>query len=478
MTARDADLIVVGAGPAGASAARSAAAAGLDVLLLDSGPAAGGQVWRAHAAGLGVPPSKQDGDYHAGAALRADLAASTVRFRPVAKVWSVSAGFRVDVVEDHGTASYRAPRLVAATGAHERVVPFPGWTLPGVIGLAAATVLMKSQGLLPGRRVVVAGCGPLLVAVAAKIVAAGGSVAAVVDLSSRTDWLRALPGLATRPRLLRQGTGWMASLWGAGVPIFGASTVLRAEGTDRVRRVVIGPVPSDGREPAAAEQGIDDVDALVVGHGLVPGSEIARLLGAKHSYDRRRGGFVPDHDRSGRSSVSGLYVAGDGSGVRGALPAVVAGRLAGLAAARDAGTLSADQEAAAAAPLLREARALSSFSDAVAGLMMPPARLVAAIAADTIICRCEDVTRGEIEAAFDAGARDVNQLKHFTRCGMGPCQGRMCGDVVGDLAARRLGSRDVAGCWTARPPLHPVPLTELIGTFAYDDIPVPKPAPL
>ena len=478
MTAESADLIVVGAGPAGTSAALTVAASGLDVLLFDSAPAAGGQVWRAPAAGLGVPAAKQDGDYDAGLALRADLAASTVRFRPGAKVWSVTAGFRVDVIGSDGATSYTAPRLVAATGGHERVVPFPGWTLPGVIGLAGATVLMKSQGMLPGRRVVVAGCGPLLVAVAAKIVAAGGTVVAVVDLASRSDWLRALPALATRPRLLRRGAGWMASLWGAGVPIFSSSTVVRAEGADRVQRVVIGPVPAGGAGSDTAERVIDDIDALVVGHGLVPGSEIARLLGAAHSYDRRRGGFVPDRDTLGRASVPGLYVAGDGSGVRGALPAVVAGRLAGLAAARDAGALTAEGADAAAATLLREAGSLATFSDAVAGLMAPPVRLVAAIAADTVVCRCEDVTRGEIEAAFDAGARDVNQLKHFTRCGMGPCQGRMCGDVVGDLAALRLGSREAAGCWTARPPLHPVPLTDLVGAFTYDDSPVPKPAPL
>jgi NAD(P)H-nitrite reductase large subunit len=158
---------------------------------------------------------------------------------------------------------------------------------------------------------------------------------------------------------------------------------------------------------------------------------------------------------------------------------VVAGRLAGLAAARDAGALTAEGANAAAAPLLREAGSLATFSDAVAGLMSPPARLVGAIAADTVVCRCEDVTRAELEAAIDAGATEVNQLKHFTRCGMGPCQGRMCGDVVAELLACRTGAtRESVGQWTARPPLRPVPLADLMGRFDYADIPIPRPAPL
>lgn len=169
-----ADLIVIGAGPAGAAAALAASEAGLLVVLLDEDASPGGQVYRAPPAGLSVAPATRGADERAGDALREAVAASAVVWKGGARVWSISGAFRVDAVTAAGSESFTAPRLVAATGAHERLVPFPGWTTPGVIGLAAATILLKSQGMVPGRRTVVAGCGPLLAAVAAKIVAGAG----------------------------------------------------------------------------------------------------------------------------------------------------------------------------------------------------------------------------------------------------------------------------------------------------------------
>lgn len=473
-----ADLVVIGAGPAGASAAIAAAGAGSNVVLADGAPAAGGQVWRAPASALSGLSLDRDHDFLAGEALRANLRASPVRYLPEHRVWSAVGGFRLDLLGPDGGVSCKASRVIVAAGAYERVVPFPGWTLPGVIGLAAATVLMKAQGMLPGRRVVVAGCGPLLAAVAAKIAAHGGEVAAVVDLASRGQWLKALRVFASQPKLLARGASWALKLLGRRIPVHFASTVLRAEGAERVERIVIGRVAEDGRRVGDAERVIDRIDALVVGHGLAPASELTRLLAAAHDYDRLRGGWTPVRDECGRTSVAGLYACGDGSGIRGALPAVAAGRLAGLAAAHDAGALSAATFAAETGPLRANLKGLEPFSRAAASLMALRPGMVADIAAGTVVCRCEDVTRREIEAAFDAGAADLSQLKHFTRCGMGPCQGRMCGDVVGELAAARLGSREAAGCWTARPPLFPVPLDELLGSYNYDDIPIPNPAPL
>lgn len=167
-----ADLVVIGAGPAGTTAACAASEAGLAVTLIDEAPAAGGQVYRAPPIER-IGPAAKSADQHAGDRLRAALTASTVDFRPGRRVWSISGQFRVDAIGPAGTETITAPRLIAATGAHERVVPFPGWTLPGVIGLAAATVLLKAQAMVPGPRVIVAGCGPLLAAVAAKIVKGG-----------------------------------------------------------------------------------------------------------------------------------------------------------------------------------------------------------------------------------------------------------------------------------------------------------------
>jgi thioredoxin reductase/bacterioferritin-associated ferredoxin len=469
------DLIVLGAGPAGANAALAASEAGLRVVVLDEQDDAGGQVWRQPLPGLeGLPASPE---MRSGDALRARLSASGVDLRFGRRVWSVGGWYRVDALGPQGNETVEALSLIAATGAHERVVPFPGWTLPGVIGLAAATVLIKSQGVTPGRKVVVAGCGPLLVAVAAGIVKLGGDVVAIVDLAGRRDWLAALPALATQPSLLGRGLNWAVKIGAARVPVYFGHAVREAQGQHALERIVIAPVNGAGAFAAGADIAIE-TDALCIGHGLVPGAEVTKLLRAKHVFDRLRGGFVPALDAYGRTSAEGLYACGDGAGLRGAFVAEQAGRLAGLAAAHDAGALPADRFVQLAEPIRTAISRARPFSDAMAGMMALRPSQVAAIAPETIICRCEDVTRGEIDAAHDAGAQDLNQLKHFTRCGMGPCQGRMCGDVAAELLAAKVGTRAQVGYWTGRPPLRPVPFDLLMGAFDYSDIPIPEPAPL
>jgi len=197
------------------------------------------------------------------------------------------------------------------------------------------------------------------------------------------------------------------------------------------------------------------------------------------SFDRLRGGWVPRVDAFGRTSLPGLYAVGDGAGIRGADPALVAGELAGLAAASDAGRISAATFNGETKKPLRQRASYWSFADAMADMMALRPAQVAGIPAPTVVCRCEDVTRLDIENAAAAGALDVNQMKHFTRCGMGPCQGRMCGDVAAELLAQsRKVQREAVGYWTGRPPLRPVPLTDLVGSFEYGDIPIPRPAPL
>lgn len=460
------DLIMLGAGPAGANAALAASAGGLRVALIDEQHEAGGQVWRAPSSGVAGLPGSPEG--REGDDLRGRLAASAVAFYRDRRVWSVTEGFRVDTVGPDGAETFHAARLIAATGAHERVVPFPGWTLPGVIGLAAATVLLKAHAVLPGQAIAVAGVGPLLAAVAAGIVKHGGHVVAVADLAGPADWLAAVPALLGQPRLLARGAGWALQLAGARVPVLFRHGVRRAEGAAVLNRVILTPVDSAGAWSSGRER-VFDADCLAVGHGLVPGAEVPRLLRATMHFDRRLGGWVPVLDAEGRTSIPGLYAVGDGAGLRGAAMAASAGTRAGMAACRDVGRTGAERSASASA----------GVATAMADLMALRPAQVAAIPHETIICRCEDVTRAEIEQAAQDGAADVNQLKHFTRCGMGPCQGRFCGDVAAELLAQHRGvTREAVGLWTGRVPLRPVPLADLLGQFRYGDIPVPPPAPL
>ena len=470
------DLVVIGGGPAGIMAAVAARRHGATVALVDENPAAGGQVYRAPPAAFAAE-SVATPEQVAGDRLRALLADSGAVTWFGYKAWSVSPGFRVDAIGAEGPIALSAPKLIVATGTSERVVPFPGWTTPGVFGLAAATLLLKSQRMLPGRSTIVAGCGPLLIAVAAGIIKGGGRVVAVIDVSTRKAWVTRLPRLLSRPDLVARGARWLAAIRAAGVPVLSRHALSRVRRREEGLEVTVTRVEADGT-PIPDTERMLYADCVTVGNGLTPGSDVSRVLRAQHRYDAARGGWIASADAWGRTSVAGLFVAGDGSGIAGAAAAEHHGELAALAALHDAGRLSAAALARESAPARTRMERARRFGSAMAGLMALRPAQVAAIPADTIVCRCEDVTRGEIDAAVDGGAREVNQVKAWTRCGMGPCQGRSCGDVVAELVAHRVGGRETAGYFTGRLPLRPVSLEAVTGDYVYGDIPVPKAAPL
>jgi NADPH-dependent 2,4-dienoyl-CoA reductase/sulfur reductase-like enzyme len=468
----DPDLVVIGAGPAGVEAALAASRAGVDTLIVDEAPHAGGQIYRALPETLVVrEPSAMGPDYAAGESLRARLAGSDVRTAFGYRVWRITPSLAIEAAGPGGAQKWQPRAILAATGAYERVVPFPGWTKPGVIGLAAATILLKSQQVLPGRKIVVAGCGPLLAAVAASIIEAGGEVAALVDLASRGEWLRTLPKLASRPRLLARGLRWMATIRSAGVPIFFGHTVARVDsGEKTLTGIAIKPVGIDGALLAGAQERSIEADTLVVGHGLVPSTEISRALRAEHKFRPERGGWIVDCDPGQRTSIAGLYACGDGTGISGAAVAALEGKLAGTTVALDLKKIDQAAYASAVREIDRELRPARRFGAAMARLMAPRPGLVGAIDPQTVVCRCEDVQRASIEDAITTGAFDLNQLKSWTRAGMGPCQGRLCGETIGALASAHWGNRGAMGQWTGRLPLRPVPMEAIIGDYRYEDI--------
>jgi NADPH-dependent 2,4-dienoyl-CoA reductase/sulfur reductase-like enzyme len=477
MRSGGAELIVLGGGPAGVGAATAAAACGTDVLLIDENYASGGQVYRPMPPGFRAKP-RRPAHASIGALQAEKLGQSGVRTAFNHLVWSVAPGYRVEAAGPDGLSHWTAPALVAATGCHERVIPFPGWTIPGVIGLAAATILLKSQGMLPGRRTLVAGCGPLLAAVAAGVLKAGGEVAAVVDLASLADWARTLPAIASRPDLGWQGTRWLAGIVSARTPIYRRHTIERVEENDKGLAAFLRPVDAAGRPAAGGAGTIVTADAVAVGHGLVPATEVTRLLCAKHDFFAAEGGWIAAHDADFRTSLPGLYIAGDGAGIAGADAAFLRGQVCGLAAARELGRIDPAEHGRRVLPLRRSLARAERFGKAMSKLMMARSAQVESIHAETVVCRCEDVPRAEIDQAIDAGAREVNQLKAWSRCGMGPCQGRMCGEAVSSILAARVGGRENAGYFTGRMPLRPLPLATITGDFEYADIPLPAAAPL
>lgn len=467
------DLIILGAGPAGISAALMASGKGLRVALFDENAAGGGQVYRAPI----FPDAKMDGaEFRAGENLRDALSRSSVCLFLGHTVWAVTGDYRVDALGPDGAMFCTATALLVATGTTERVVPFEGWTLPGVIGLAAATILLKSQRTLPGKTTLVAGCGPLLVAVAGSTLKAGGEVKAIVDIASPAEWRSSATALLKRPAIFKQSLGYLLPILRARVPLWSRHTLVKVSAQGDQLLAELAPCDGAGR-PVAGKRKQLLVDCVAVGHGLTPSSDITRLLHAQHHYSRQAGGWIAQTDENGQTSRERLFVAGDNAGIRGAAAAVEQGKRVGLACVDIISGQQASQPEAE--NLARRWRHAAAFGEKMAAMMALREGHVESIPPHTVVCRCEDVTRADIEQACEAGARDVNQLKAWTRCGMGPCQGRTCGDIAAELLANKQGvPRESVGIFSPRTPLRPLTISDMTGDFDYADIPIPKAAPL
>lgn len=472
------DLVVLGAGPAGVAAANVASKEGAEVVIIDENSSAGGQIYRAPPKEFQPQNSFKSDEFREGEKQRNILENSNLTALFKHRVWSVSSDLVVSTVGPNGLSSWHARSLIIANGALERIIPFPGWTIPGVIGLAASTILLKSQYVLPGQSTVVAGCGPLLIAVANGIIKSGGKVSAIIDLNSKSDWIKAFPRLLSRPDQLFKGMSWFANIMKAGIKLYGGHAVTNTKQVDNVLRISIAPINSAGSILDSKNQKIVEGDCLAIGHGLFPSTEITRLLKAKHIYDPHKGGWVPLIDDDFRSSIPGVYIAGDATGISGAFSAVQKGRIAGMTAVRDLNLMSSKKYKVKIKSERTTLKKNENFGKAAVRLMKFRPELIQTITSETIVCRCEDVFRSEIDEAIESGARDLNQLKAWTRCGMGPCQGRTCSEAIEAILASKVGSRELAGQWTGRTPLRPVPIEQIIGKYTYEDIPIPENAPL
>lgn len=451
------DILVIGAGPAGLSAARAAAAAGCDVLIVDERAKAGGQYFKQPGLGFAVAPGGGDAQFAEGAALAAAASAAGARLLPGATVWGA---FGVDhVTAATADAAYviRARRLILSPGAYERPHPVPGWTLPGAMTTGAAQTLLRAYQTAPGRRVLVAGNGPLNLQVARELTRAGVEVVAVAELARRPG-LGDLPQLAAMaaasPALVRDGIGHVTALARAGVPVRYAHVLTRIAGVGRVERAAIAPIDRDGR--LGAEQWFE-VDAVCSGYGFLPQSEIGRALGC--AYDAALpSGLVARRDADGRSTVPEVFIVGDAGGLGGARIALAQGEIAGATAARDLGAAVPSAGDAARRLLGRH----SSFQRALWQLYRPAAATLHLADATTQICRCEAVDRAAIEALLDEGIATLGSLKRASRAGMGRCQGRYCGALLAALIAERGGEAVASDAYFApRTPFKPVTAAQL-----------------
>ena len=457
MTRETVDVVVIGAGAAGMAAATAMAGLGLQVVLLDEQGSPGGQIYR----GITLAPlSRRDmlgPDYAHGNQLAQALAASSVRYEKGASVWQVTREHQVSYLRDGRLHTLDAKAVLLATGAMERPFPITGWTLPGVMTAGAAQILLKSAGLAPSEPVVLAGCGPLLYLLGWQYLRAGVQIKALVDTTRPEDYWRARRHLFAALRAwpyLRKGLELMRSLRSAGIAHYSGAEHLAIEGEEAARALTFSV---SGKAERIATR------CVLLHQGVVPNIQFSQSLRARHEWDLEQLCFRPVTDAWGELDVPGVYVAGDGAGIGGAQAAAVQGQLAALGIATRLNRINASCRDQQGGPLRAQLEAnlrIRPFLDA----LYQPKEANRIPADEVMVCRCEEVTAGELRSFVALGCEGPNQAKSFGRCGMGPCQGRMCGLTVTEVIAKARGvSAQEVGYYRIRSPIKPITLGELAG---------------
>ena len=450
------DVAIVGAGAAGMSAAVRLSQERLKVLVLDEGSSPGGQIWRAVDRAHAPQAIEALGpDYRSGLDLVKRFRSSGIDYRPCSTVWHVDRGTTIFFHREGKSSAVDAAALIIATGAQERPCPFPGWTLPGVMTVGAAQILAKTSNQIPESPVCIAGSGPLVLLYATQLLAMGGSIRTLLDTSPVIPlWQKArhLPKAVAASRDILKGMRWMRTLKQSSAEWVRDVRKLRAEGDGRLERVHY--TTSQG------SSGTVDTGILLVHEGVVPNLQLTMLLDCDQAWDDAQRCFVPIVDAWGETSAPGIFVAGDGAGIKGAKAACLSGEIAALAAMRFLGRVSVEAAEREGIDLRQRWRRETRLRPLLDLLYAP--HLGGTLPSDeTMVCRCEAVTAGAIREAAGIGKSDPNKVKAATRAGMGPCQGRQCGYTVGRILEESGDAQSHTDLFRIRSPLKPITMGEL-----------------
>lgn len=426
-------VVIVGAGPAGIRCAEMLVEHGVHPVLVNEGSRDGGQIYRrqpahfrrSYEALYGAEAQNAKAVHQCFDALQ-----SSVDYRPDTTVWNLADG-ELHCASDGRHSSIAFDHLVLCTGATDRLMPVKGWQLAGCYSLGGAQIALKAQAVSIGRAVVFMGTGPLLYLVASQYVKAGAQVAAVLDTSPFFNRVKAMPKLLARPALVANGMGLLATLYAARVPLHFGVELNEVQGD---------PISGVGAVRFKTANGAVQTitcDAVAMGYHLRPETQLADLVGCAFTFDTVQGQWVLALDADGRTSVPGVYAAGDGARVRGADGAQRAGRIAALAVLED---LRKPYDPALRTQLLGELVQMDRFREGLAQAFPWPAQRLEPLPDDAIVCRCEMISAGELRDAVRAkGACEVNRAKAFSRVGMGRCQGRYCSQAGAQIIADAAG---------------------------------------
>jgi hydrogen cyanide synthase HcnB len=456
-------VVIIGAGTAGLHAAFELAETGVASLVIDSAPCIGGVVYR------GAMRRGSHGNF-----LGRKLKQTTESLYSRLKKYDQLIGLRLgtEVIGPTGTGKQFAilskqttlefleySQLIVCVGCYEQTTPFPGWTLPGVMALGGAQLQIKNGLVHPGKRMVICGSGPLVPVAALQMYRAGVEVVGLCEANQFSSFVRHSGVLFQNTRLATEGLSTLARLWLGGIrPQYGWGLV-EARGGELLEEVVIAPY-DDEWKPDHTRAKVIAADCLATGYGFVPRTELTRLLGAEHRLDEA-GGFVPVTDEMCRTSLDGVYVAGDVSGIQGGQIAAEMGKLAAVACLEDLALLPKATVYRKIRRYTRRINRFRSFLRMFPDFAHPQVKHVELATENTIICRCENVIRSSIDLAVQQGVVDLTTLKMVTRVGMGDCQGKICASYCSRYLTKLLGTNRV-GELKPRFPLIPIPFSTML----------------
>lgn len=441
------DVAIVGAGPAGLAAAVTAAEAGLSVALVDAAAQPGGQYWR-HPDEKELPhaDTSEHHDWGTFTELRTRLhkhAANALTYLPNRQVWSISGdantSFKLRLTPSTSSTVSSPPdisarRVILCPGGYDRQLPIPGWTLPGVMAAGGVQALLKGYQTLAGKTAIVAGTGPFLLPVAAGLAKAGATVVAICESSTPTKWLPNAGAAALVPSKALEGAQYAAVLAKHRIPYKVRTVITEIHGEQAVTGVSLGKIGKNG-ELITHPSKTYDVDLVALGWGFSPSLELVVMAGAATRIDID-GSLVADVDETQHSSVDGLYIAGEATGVGGATLAVAEGTLAGFSAVSDLTGDGTHLGSPAANRLRKSIGRARGFARAMHIAHPVPVNWTDWLEPATTICRCEEVPYSDMCSAHEElGATDPRTMKLMARPGMGWCQGRVCGYAVAHIAA-------------------------------------------